>query len=46
MALELGVSPKALWGWETDRWQPTAADDGTFFECCSSCQKVRGSGVK
>jgi DNA-binding XRE family transcriptional regulator len=31
MALELGVSPKTLWGWETDRWQPTAADDGTFF---------------
>jgi hypothetical protein len=31
MALELRVSPKTLWGWETDRWQPTAADDGTFF---------------
>jgi len=31
MALESGVSPKTLWGWETDRWQPTAADDGTFF---------------
>jgi DNA-binding XRE family transcriptional regulator len=23
MALELGVSVKTLWGWETDRWQPT-----------------------
>jgi hypothetical protein len=46
MALELGVSPKTLWGWETDRRQPTAADDGTFFESYSSCQKVRSSGVK
>jgi DNA-binding XRE family transcriptional regulator len=25
MAAELGVSVKTLWGWETDRWQPTAA---------------------
>ncbi|MGA9452970.1 MAG: helix-turn-helix transcriptional regulator [Verrucomicrobiia bacterium] len=25
MALELGISVKTLWGWETDRWQPTAA---------------------
>jgi DNA-binding XRE family transcriptional regulator len=25
MALELGVSVKTLWGWETDRWQPTTA---------------------
>ena len=24
MASELGVSVKTLWGWETDRWQPTA----------------------
>jgi DNA-binding transcriptional regulator YiaG len=23
MALELGVSVKTLWGWETDRWEPT-----------------------
>ena len=23
MAFELGVSVKTLWGWETDRWQPT-----------------------
>jgi transcriptional regulator with XRE-family HTH domain len=23
-AKELGVSVKTLWGWETDRWQPTA----------------------
>ena len=23
MALELGISVKTLWGWETDRWQPT-----------------------
>ena len=23
MALELGVSVKTLWGWETDRWLPT-----------------------
>jgi DNA-binding XRE family transcriptional regulator len=23
-ALELGVSQKTLWGWETDRWQPSA----------------------
>jgi DNA-binding XRE family transcriptional regulator len=25
MALELGVSVKTLWGWETDRWLPTNA---------------------
>jgi DNA-binding XRE family transcriptional regulator len=25
MASELGVSVKTLWGWETDRWLPTAA---------------------
>jgi DNA-binding transcriptional regulator YiaG len=25
MAAELGVSVKTLWGWETDRWQPTVA---------------------
>ena len=25
MAAELGVSVKTLWGWETDRWQPSAA---------------------
>jgi transcriptional regulator with XRE-family HTH domain len=24
LASELGVSVKTLWGWETDRWQPTA----------------------
>jgi len=24
MAAELGVSQKTLWGWETDRWKPTA----------------------
>jgi DNA-binding XRE family transcriptional regulator len=24
MASELGVSVKTLWGWETDRWQPSA----------------------
>jgi DNA-binding XRE family transcriptional regulator len=23
-ATELGVSQKTLWGWETDRWQPSA----------------------
>jgi DNA-binding XRE family transcriptional regulator len=23
MAAELGVSVKTLWGWETDRWQPS-----------------------
>jgi DNA-binding XRE family transcriptional regulator len=23
-ASELGVSVKTLWGWETDRWQPSA----------------------
>jgi transcriptional regulator with XRE-family HTH domain len=23
MASELGVSVKTLWGWETDRWEPT-----------------------
>jgi hypothetical protein len=23
MALELGISVKTLWGWETDRWQST-----------------------
>jgi transcriptional regulator with XRE-family HTH domain len=25
MASELGISVKTLWGWETDRWQPSAA---------------------
>jgi DNA-binding XRE family transcriptional regulator len=25
MASELGVSVKTLWGWETDRWKPTAS---------------------
>ena len=24
LAAELGISVKTLWGWETDRWQPTA----------------------
>jgi transcriptional regulator with XRE-family HTH domain len=24
LASELGISVKTLWGWETDRWQPTA----------------------
>jgi DNA-binding XRE family transcriptional regulator len=24
LALELGVSLKTLWGWETNRWQPSA----------------------
>jgi len=24
LASELGVSVKTLWGWETDRWEPTA----------------------
>jgi len=24
LASEMGVSVKTLWGWETDRWQPTA----------------------
>ena len=24
LALELGISVKTLWGWETDRWQPSA----------------------
>jgi len=24
MASELGISQKTLWGWETDRWEPTA----------------------
>jgi DNA-binding XRE family transcriptional regulator len=23
-ALELGFSQKTFWGWETDRWEPTA----------------------
>jgi len=23
LAKELGVSPKTLWGWETNRWQPS-----------------------
>jgi DNA-binding XRE family transcriptional regulator len=23
LALELGVSQKTLWGWKTDRWQPS-----------------------
>jgi DNA-binding XRE family transcriptional regulator len=23
LALELGISQKTLWGWETDRWQPS-----------------------
>lgn len=25
MAAELGISVKTLWGWQTDRWRPTAA---------------------
>jgi DNA-binding XRE family transcriptional regulator len=36
MALELGVSVKTLWGWETDRWQPTAQGKKQitkFLEC-------------
>jgi len=24
LALELGISVKTLWGWETDRWEPTS----------------------
>ncbi len=28
MALEMGISVKTLWGWETDRWQPTAEGQG------------------
>ena len=28
LALELGISVKTLWGWETDRWQPTAQAQG------------------
>src|ERR1017187_8924475 len=24
LAAEWGISPKTLWGWETDRWQPSA----------------------
>jgi DNA-binding XRE family transcriptional regulator len=27
MASELGVSVKTLWGWETDRWQPTSISE-------------------
>ena len=23
LAAEWGISPKTLWGWETNRWQPT-----------------------
>ena len=23
LAAELGISQKTLWGWETDRWEPT-----------------------
>ncbi len=36
MALELGVSVKTLWGWETDRWQPIAQGQkqiARFLEC-------------
>ena len=25
LAAEWGISPKTLWGWETDRWQPSAS---------------------
>jgi DNA-binding XRE family transcriptional regulator len=42
MALELGISIKTLWGWETDRWQPTsvlarrvALILGSLVEYCS-----------
>jgi DNA-binding XRE family transcriptional regulator len=24
LAAEWGISPKTLWGWKTDRWQPSA----------------------
>jgi transcriptional regulator with XRE-family HTH domain len=36
MALELGMSVKTLWGWETDRWQPTSQGQkqiAKFLEC-------------
>ena len=36
MALELGISVKTLWGWETDRWQPTTQGQkqiAKFLEC-------------
>lgn len=36
MAAELGVSVKTLWGWETDRWQPTTQGQKQitkFLEC-------------
>jgi len=26
LAAEWGISPKTLWGWETERWEPTLKD--------------------
>jgi DNA-binding XRE family transcriptional regulator len=33
LALELGVSVKTLWGWETDRWEPTAKVQEQITKC-------------
>ena len=33
MAFELGVSVKTLWGWETDRWLPTAQGQKQIASC-------------
>jgi DNA-binding transcriptional regulator YiaG len=37
-AAELGVSPKTLWGWETDRWQPS----DLFRKRTGASPKLRG----
>jgi DNA-binding XRE family transcriptional regulator len=36
MALELVVSVKTLWGWETDRWLPTAAFQNRVFDAVTT----------
>jgi DNA-binding transcriptional regulator YiaG len=36
LASELGISVKTLWGWETDRWQPTAKGQEQITEFLSS----------
>ena len=42
-ALDLGVSVKTLWGWETDRWKPTAKGHEQITKllgCSDYCEGV------
>jgi transcriptional regulator with XRE-family HTH domain len=36
LAAELGISVKTLWGWETDRWQPTTKGQELITKFLSS----------